>query len=101
MSTRNYPDLAVYELDRAERARIDAIVADMRSRYSSASDPDFLFRAANHAARLPTRLVDFLRTFELCETTAGVMVTGLEVDDGEIGPTPEHWSAQPVPESTV
>jgi Fe(II)/alpha-ketoglutarate-dependent arginine beta-hydroxylase len=102
MGANRFPaDVGVYELDDAERFRIDELVNEIRARYATASDPDLLFRAATLAANLPSGLVDFLRTFELCESSAGVVVTGFAVDDKAIGPTPAHWSSQPEPDSTL
>lgn len=102
MGDNRYPaDVGVYELDGTEQSRIEALVAEVRTRYAAASDPDFLLRAAPLAARLPSGLVDFLRVFRLQENTAGVVVKGFAVDDDRIGPTPPHWSAQPVRASTA
>jgi Fe(II)/alpha-ketoglutarate-dependent arginine beta-hydroxylase len=102
MENKHYPaDVGVYELDESERSEIERLVAEARSRYGTAADPDFLFRAASLAARLPVGLVDFLRDFQLHETTSGAVVTGFSVDDKAIGPTPAHWSAQPDPASTA
>lgn len=102
MGNKQFPaDVGVYELDGTELSRVERLVAEVRGRYDAAADPEFLLRAAPLAARLPSGLVDFLRTFALQETTAGVVVTGFEVDDDRIGPTPPHWSAQPDRASTA
>ncbi|WP_234443753.1 guanitoxin biosynthesis L-enduracididine beta-hydroxylase GntD [Streptomyces sp. NRRL B-24484] len=102
MNSKKFPrDVGVYRVDGGELEQIERLVARARKQFATASDTDFLFRAASLATGLPDGLVDFLRSFELHETTAGVVVSGLPVDDAAIGPTPPHWSQQAQPESTV
>lgn len=102
MGETAYPaDVGVYRLDESELSRIERLIGEVRARYGTAHDANFLLRAGSLAASLPAGLVDFLRVFRLHETTAGAVVTGFRVDDDRIGPTPAHWSAQHDPGSTA
>ncbi|HKN53682.1 MAG TPA: hypothetical protein VJX66_14370, partial [Amycolatopsis sp.] len=89
MGAKKFPaDVGVYELGADERAQIDELVNEVRATYTTADDPELLFRANTLAAGLPSGLVGFLREFQLCERNAGVVVRGFAVDDNGIGPTP-------------
>ena len=95
MGAKKFPaDVGVYELGAGERVQIDELVNEVRATYTTADDPELLFRANTLAAGLPSGLVGFLREFQLCERNAGVVVRGFAVDDNGIGPTPSHWSSQ-------
>ena len=77
MGAKKFPaDVGVYELGADERAQIDELVNEVRATYTTADDPELLFRANTLAAGLPSGLVGFLREFQLCERNAGVVVSG-------------------------
>ena len=101
-SKTTYPaDVAVYELSEGEVAETDGLLNELVDRFPSAEDPAFVDDAARIAAELPVPLVRFLTGFRLYEEAAGIVVTGLEVDDERIGPTPLHWREQQDARSTL
>jgi Fe(II)/alpha-ketoglutarate-dependent arginine beta-hydroxylase len=59
---------------------------------SSAGSADFLRDVACRGHELPRRLRRFLIDMRTRERAAAWVVSGFAVDDGAIGPTPEHWS---------
>jgi Fe(II)/alpha-ketoglutarate-dependent arginine beta-hydroxylase len=73
----------------------------MTASYGSAESPSLLEAAAVLAHDLPLALRRFLVQVRLSERFSCCVVSGLAVDDGAIGPTPEHWGSQPDKRSTV
>lgn len=93
---------AVYELPGAECRAIAALLERLAEEHESAEDPGFLAEARRVAfSCLPVDLIRFLDRFRENEFTPAVVVTGLEIDDERIGPTPAHWDAQPDRRSTL
>lgn len=79
-------------LDESENKCIQAILNDLSERYKSAEDADFLNQATVIAHQLPLRVRRALNEFRLFEPDAGICrISGYEIDDREIGPTPSHW----------
>lgn len=69
-----------------------ALLDDLASRYGSAEDQEFLNEADVLAHELPRRVRKALRNFRLFEPeTAMIVVSGWQVDEEKIGPTPAHW----------
>lgn len=75
----------------AEHAAISPVLEELAETYDSIEDPDLIRRAPVLAAGLPSRLREFLEEHRLREPSALCVVSGLEVDEHELGPTPEHW----------
>lgn len=74
-----------------ENESVTRIVEGIAQSYETIEDPR-LVRAAGVLARdLPPRLLEFLETFRLEEPSAVSAVSGLEVDQARLGPTPAHW----------
>ncbi|HYR07798.1 MAG TPA: guanitoxin biosynthesis L-enduracididine beta-hydroxylase GntD, partial [Longimicrobium sp.] len=75
-----------------EVADIRALVGELARRYPGAEDQEFLDEADVIAHELPRRIRKELRSFRLFEPeSALLMVSGWQVDEEKIGPTPAHW----------
>jgi Fe(II)/alpha-ketoglutarate-dependent arginine beta-hydroxylase len=71
---------------------IQALLAEIMGRYTSAEDSEFLKEATVYAHELPRRLRKFLVEYKLLEPAQGVcVISGYPVDDSRIGLTPKHW----------
>jgi Fe(II)/alpha-ketoglutarate-dependent arginine beta-hydroxylase len=78
-----------------------ALVGGLASRFDSVEDQDFQQRAAVYAHDLPLALREALVEFRLGEPAGLCVISGWPVDDGAIGPTPEHWLAARSPSPTL
>lgn len=68
------------------------MLADLAGRYPDIEDPELIRSAPVLAARgLPPHLLAFLDDFRLREPSALCVISGLDVDQHRLGPTPEHW----------
>ncbi|MCP2256428.1 arginine beta-hydroxylase, Fe(II)/alpha-ketoglutarate-dependent [Streptoalloteichus tenebrarius] len=74
---------------------IEKLVDELAGRYSSVEEPEFQREAGVYAQELPRALRRDLREFHLGEPTGILVVSGLPVDDDELGPTPAHWKTKP------
>lgn len=89
-----------FELTSEEAGQLREAVGRLRREVDSSQDPD-LYRLAPLTARfLPERLLDFLRTFRREEPSGALVLSGWQVDDAGIGPTPRHWRGQDRPSRT-
>jgi Fe(II)/alpha-ketoglutarate-dependent arginine beta-hydroxylase len=69
-----------------------ALLRDVRARYASPEDEDFLNESDVIAHDLPLRIRKAMREFRLREPEdAMLIVSGYPMDQEKIGPTPEHW----------
>lgn len=84
-----------------EDARLVAEVVAAAASYGAADSPAVLDAATTLAHDLPLALRRFLNDVRLSERFACCVVSGFAVDDGAIGPTPEHWGLQPDRRSTL
>ena len=79
-------------LNDEEVSSIWATLKELRSRYSSAENPEFLRSATLFAHDLPRRVRAFLNDFKSLEVPTGIcLISGYPIDGRKIGPTPEHW----------
>lgn len=74
-----------------DNAVISSLVADLAKAYETIEDAELIRRAPVLAARLPAHLLEFLEAFRIGEPSALCLVSGLDVDEELLGPTPEHW----------
>ncbi|EDY47332.1 guanitoxin biosynthesis L-enduracididine beta-hydroxylase GntD [Streptomyces clavuligerus] len=82
---------ARYDLTAAEAARTREVVTQTLSHVESSEDPS-LYRYAPLATRLlPERLLAFLHHFRQEEPAGACVISGWQVDDHAIGPTPDTW----------
>jgi Fe(II)/alpha-ketoglutarate-dependent arginine beta-hydroxylase len=83
----------MYELVLAaeDNAALGRAVAEIATAYETIEDPDLIRRAPLLAQALPPRLHCFLEHFRIAEPSALCLVSGLDVDEEQLGPTPRHW----------
>jgi enduracididine beta-hydroxylase len=75
-----------------EVADTRSLVGELARRYPGAEHQEFLDEADVIAHELPRRIRKELRSFRLFEPqSALLMVSGWQVDEEKIGPTPSHW----------
>jgi Fe(II)/alpha-ketoglutarate-dependent arginine beta-hydroxylase len=86
----------------SESASIKSLLNESMSTCSSVDETQFLIDAAVIAHELPRRVRAFMNHFKQAEPPGGACIvsTGL-INDGEIGPTPEHWKARPAISPTL
>jgi Fe(II)/alpha-ketoglutarate-dependent arginine beta-hydroxylase len=78
-------------LTAADNAVLTPMLRELAARYPSIEDIGLLRRAPVLARRLPGHLLEFLEAYRLGEPSAVCLVSGLEVDEERLGPTPPHW----------
>jgi len=89
------------DLSHAEADEVNGLLDRLTGTYDSAASPGFLRDAPLYGHELPLRLRRFLTGMRSSESAGAWVVSGLPVDDAAIGPTPEIWTTQPDPSSTV
>lgn len=82
-------------------ADIGKITEELVGRFDTVESTLFQREALMYAEELPRRVRVALNEYRTREEHGALVVTGLSVDDGEIGPTPEHWANKPVPSPTL
>jgi Fe(II)/alpha-ketoglutarate-dependent arginine beta-hydroxylase len=74
-----------------DNAVLAPMLAELAKAYDCIEDPVLVRRAPVLARSLPPHLLEFLEDFRLCEPSALCLLSGLDVDESVLGPTPEHW----------
>jgi Fe(II)/alpha-ketoglutarate-dependent arginine beta-hydroxylase len=74
-----------------DNAVLAPMLTDLAKAYGTIEDPELIRRAPVLAHALPPHLLDFLEEFRLAEPSALCVVSGVDVDEAELGPTPPHW----------
>jgi Fe(II)/alpha-ketoglutarate-dependent arginine beta-hydroxylase len=67
------------------------LLAGIAQTHSTIEDAELIRRAPVLTRSLPVRLLEFLEDFRLREPSALCVISGLAVDEADLGPTPEHW----------
>jgi Fe(II)/alpha-ketoglutarate-dependent arginine beta-hydroxylase len=67
------------------------MLAELAKSYDTIEDPELIRLAPVLARALPTRLLEFLEDYRLREPSALCLISGVAVDEEELGPTPLHW----------
>lgn len=76
----------------AEVAEVQSLLGGLKAQYDSVEDAEFLRQAAFLAQDLPRRVRSLLNDFRISEPPAATcVISSYPLDDGAIGPTPEHW----------
>lgn len=74
-----------------DNAELAPLLTTLAKTFSMIEDPGLIRRAPVSAAGLPARLLEFLEEFRIGEPSALAMISGLPVDEEQLGPTPGHW----------
>jgi Fe(II)/alpha-ketoglutarate-dependent arginine beta-hydroxylase len=74
-----------------DNAALVPMLTEIVKAHETIEDVELIRRAPVHARRLPVHLLEFLEDFRLREPSALCLVSGLSVDEDELGPTPSHW----------
>jgi Fe(II)/alpha-ketoglutarate-dependent arginine beta-hydroxylase len=67
------------------------MLADLAEAYETIESVELIRRAPVLARALPAHLLEFLEEFRTGEPAALCLVSGLSVDEDDIGATPPHW----------
>jgi Fe(II)/alpha-ketoglutarate-dependent arginine beta-hydroxylase len=67
------------------------LLSELAEAHGTIEDPELIRRAPVLACSLPPHLLEFLEEFRTCEPSAVCLVSGLDMDERVLGPTPEHW----------
>ena len=79
-------------LSAEEGNEIKSLVTELRNRFRSVEEREFLNNSAVYARKLPERVHQFLNDFKQLEGSTGVcLISGYPINDVEIGQTPSHW----------
>jgi L-asparagine oxygenase len=90
------------DLEPADVAAIEDLLASLTSRGSTIRSPDLLSRVSLTALRqLPPAAAEALWCFRSEMSGSGLLIRGLPIDDGILGPTPGHWRRRSAPDSTL
>ncbi|WP_269633192.1 guanitoxin biosynthesis L-enduracididine beta-hydroxylase GntD [Pelomonas sp. BJYL3] len=77
-----------------EAAAVEALVDRLAASFGSVETPEFADACALAAQELPRALRELAHRFKYLHLPCGaVLIRGLPVDDGRIGPSPSHWDA--------
>lgn len=91
---------AHFALEAHEAAELDRALAAVTTQYASVEAEGFIADLPILMRTIPERLVRFLAEFRRRETHGGCVISGIALDQQQIGLTPDHWRAQPDPRPT-
>ncbi|MEU9662928.1 arginine beta-hydroxylase, Fe(II)/alpha-ketoglutarate-dependent [Streptomyces chartreusis] len=74
-----------------DNATLSPVLAELAKSYDTIEDPELILRAPVFARQLPVHVLEFLEEFRIGEPSALCLISGLDVDEAELGATPEHW----------
>ncbi|MFE2069139.1 arginine beta-hydroxylase, Fe(II)/alpha-ketoglutarate-dependent [Streptomyces sp. NPDC059467] len=74
-----------------DNAALAPLLTELAGTFATIENPELIRRAPVLACSLPSRLLEFLEEFRSTEPSAVCLVSGLDMDDRTVGPTPEHW----------
>jgi Fe(II)/alpha-ketoglutarate-dependent arginine beta-hydroxylase len=78
-------------LTTVDNAELSPILTELADAYDTIEDPELVRRAPVLARALPTHVLEFLEEFRIREPSALCLISGLRVDEEQLGPTPVHW----------
>jgi Fe(II)/alpha-ketoglutarate-dependent arginine beta-hydroxylase len=79
-------------LTSGDNAVLFPMLAELAQAYSTIEHPELIERAPVLARALPVHLLEFLEEYRIGEPSALALVSGLDMDEQSLGPTPSHWS---------
>jgi Fe(II)/alpha-ketoglutarate-dependent arginine beta-hydroxylase len=74
-----------------DNAALSPALAELAKSCDTIEDPDLIRRAPVLVEALPAHVLEFLEEFRIREPSALCLISGLEVDEVKLGPTPSHW----------
>lgn len=93
--------MLTFGLQQDDIEAIDALTAELSKRYDNVESAEFHRRSRPYAEELPRRLREVISEYRLAEHSAGLLITGLPVDDAALGPTPADWRNKPAASPTL
>jgi Fe(II)/alpha-ketoglutarate-dependent arginine beta-hydroxylase len=85
------------ELDRAELEDLTLLLNEVDEGFDDLESSVTLHRAVVYAHSMPARVRSAFNEFRLGQLSGVLRVTGYQVDQKRLGPTPSHWRDRPVP----
>lgn len=80
------------ELGSEEILAIRRLLVDLKARYGSAENEEFLRNATLFAHEMPMRVRKLVHDFKQLEPRSAVLVVaGFPIEESKIGDTPDHW----------
>lgn len=74
-----------------DQLAVAAIAGELTKQYATIEDRDLISRARVLASRLPVSLVEYLDQFRRTEPAGFCVISGLPLQDEDLGATPDHW----------
>jgi Fe(II)/alpha-ketoglutarate-dependent arginine beta-hydroxylase len=84
-------------MDAAERRAVTQLLDEFGDDFKQLDLDETLHRATVLAHRLPERIRLYLNAFRLGHLSGVLVISGYQVDQDRIGPTPTHWRVRPEP----
>lgn len=75
-----------------EIQQVQVLLDQISKEFLSSDDQDFINRAFIYSHGLPQRVRETLYLLKIKERFSGAVVSGLPIDDDEIGATPTYWT---------
>jgi Fe(II)/alpha-ketoglutarate-dependent arginine beta-hydroxylase len=74
-----------------DNALLAPMLADLAKTYDTIENLELVRRAPVLNRALPPHVLEFLEEFRIGEPTAVCLLSGLDVEEARLGPTPVHW----------
>ncbi|MER6006244.1 arginine beta-hydroxylase, Fe(II)/alpha-ketoglutarate-dependent [Nonomuraea angiospora] len=74
-----------------DNAELSPMIAEIAKAYDTVENPELIRRAPVLARSLPVHVLEFLEEYRIGEPSALCVISGLDVDEAQLGHTPEHW----------
>ncbi|TMR99666.1 arginine beta-hydroxylase, Fe(II)/alpha-ketoglutarate-dependent [Nonomuraea basaltis] len=74
-----------------DNAVLSPMLAEIAKGYDTIENLELIRRAPVLAQSLPVHVLEFLEEFRIGEPSALCVISGLDIDEGQLGPTPTHW----------
>jgi enduracididine beta-hydroxylase len=80
------------EITESQLTEIQMLANETAARYETVENGEFQREATTYAHELPRDIRTGINTFRLREPSGICVVSGYQIDDSKIGPTPTHWA---------
>ena len=85
------------EIDAAELKAVNELLDAFEGEFGQLDSDQALHRATVLAHQLPHRIRLYLNAFRLGQLAGVLCISGYQVDQERVGPTPAHWRERPFP----